>query len=314
MSQIPPCLRFSILSVIFLWCVGVCGVGMAKSQMKADFAWSEAQLLKKGFSPAFVKVLKISYEKKSFAKVLSLNLLGFMSPPSHTKLISDQATNQSRLFIDQHRAAFAKAEADCGVPPEIISSLLWVETRHGHLTGSFHVPSVYLHLLQARREQNRAALLRLARQKNDKLEDDRKFKVAELRLKIKERTQRRSDWALEQLEALAFIHQKKMKDLKLLRGSFAGAFGLPQFIPSSYRVWALASKAQAAPNLFEVDDSVMSVANYLKVHGWVSEKAETHVPALMLYNQSRDYADSILEIARRVREPRGLASEKRPAK
>lgn len=276
--------------------------------MKPDFTWAEAQLKKKGLPPAFVQLLKSSYDKKSFERVLTLNLLGFMRPPAHMKLVTDEAIAKSQEFIRRHDDAFLAAEERYAVPREVISGLLWIETRHGSLTGSFHVPSVYLHLLQAHRPQNRERLLKIALERNT----EKKFTRKQLTERIKERSKRRSDWAMEQLVALNDIRARKMKDLAQLKGSFAGAFGMPQFIPSSYQVWAATSKAQAAPNLFDVEDAILSVANYLHVHGWKTENESTHIKALMRYNQSRDYAESILEIARRVRADapaaRGLAS------
>lgn len=283
----------------------------AKSSMKPDFEWAAARLKKKGMPKAFIEMLRSSYDQKSFERVLSLNLLGFMSPPSHMKLVTDDAVENSRSFIRKHGDAFQGAQERYGVPAEVISGLLWIETRHGALTGSFHVPSVYLHLLQANRPANRAKLLQVALKKKS----DKKYTRKQLIGRIKERSKRRSDWAMEQLVALNDIRSRKMKDLAKLKGSFAGAFGLPQFIPSSYQVWAATNKAEAAPNLFDITDAIYSVANYLHVHGWKTQDESTHIKALMHYNQSRDYAESILEIARRIQADngapfaRGLASE-----
>lgn len=275
-----------------------------KKEMKPDFKWAETQMKQKGLPASFVQMLKTSYDKKSFERVLTLNLLTFMRPPAHMKLVTDDAVANSTSFISKNATAFDAVESRYGVPREVISGLLWIETRHGSLTGSFHVPSVYLHLLQAHRPENRAELLKIALERNT----EKKYTRKELVAQIKRRSKSRADWAMEQLQALNHIRNRKMKDLAQLKGSFAGAFGMPQFIPSSYKIWAATNRAEAAPNLFDVEDAILSVGNYLHVHGWKTEVADTHVKALMRYNQSRDYAESILEIARRVREGSGLAA------
>lgn len=294
-----PCRRLLPVNIL-IWVIifaGGSAVAAPKNTLKADYGWAESQLKEKKYSPEFLRQLKMTYDRKSFSQVLNLNILGFLSPPQHMKLVSDEAVRKSGQFIDSHGESFQRAEKEYGVPPKVISSLLWIETRHGALTGRFHVPSVYLHLMQGPRPQNQDALLKIAIKKNRK---DKRFTTVELRERIRERTEKRAQWAAEQIEALAFIYEKKMKDLRKLKGSFAGAFGLPQFIPSSYRIWASSGTAQAAPDLFSPEDAILSVGNYLKVHGWKADDRSAQLESLMKYNQSRDYAESILEIARRL--------------
>src|SRR5437868_6879977 len=120
--------------------------------------------------------------------------------------------------------------------------LLWIETRHGDDVGDFHTASVYLHLLQADRAKNRAELTRLALEKNQK---KRNYTARELRKLMGQRTKKKAQWAEEQLQAMAVARRQKHLDLKTLRGSYAGAFGLPQFIPASYQAYARSAKPGA---------------------------------------------------------------------
>ena len=263
---------------------------------KPDINWSLQQLKKKKINSSFLKILKKNYDKKSFTSVIRLNTLGFLSPPNHMSLVSDEAVMKSLDFLNQNKTSFDIALKEYTVPPEIITSLLWVETRHGKITGTFHVPSVYLHLLQLSRQKNQNYLFKIAR----KSTSSHGISSKDLRKKIKERSIWRAKWALEELIALEKMHHAKQKDLKNLKGSFAGAFGLPQFIPSSYRAFACSS-ADRPPNLFTHEDSIQSVARYLMVHGWDNLNTEHQINSLMKYNNSRDYAESIIELAKKIR-------------
>ncbi|HEY8269363.1 MAG TPA: lytic murein transglycosylase, partial [Pseudobdellovibrionaceae bacterium] len=193
--------------------------------------------------------------------------------------------------------AFVLAEEKYQVPDNVIAALLWIETRHGENLGHFHIVSVYLHLLQSDLRSNKKALTLLAIEKNKKVLE---YPEEDIKSIMAERTKKRTLWAREQLLALASIRKKKHLDLKKLRGSYAGALGLPQFIPSSYQDFAKSIKPKAAANLNAPGDAIMSVAYYLSKHGWQNCDAESKIAALMKYNNSRDYADSILEISKRT--------------
>lgn len=265
--------------------------------MKADKTWVRKELTKMGLSKSFVNEAMKSYEPESFEKTLTLNLLGFLNPPGqHMNLVTPKAIREAGNFINENRDIFRSVESTYNVSPEVISSLLWIETRHGEDMGSFHTLSVYMHLLQTNLKKNKQPLTKLALVKN---KNENEYTPKALRKLMAVRTQRKSDWAKEQLIALAAARKNKNLDMITLRGSYAGAFGLPQFIPSSYLEYAQ-SIDDTAPDLQTVEDAIYSVAHYLAKHGWQASADDSKVNALMKYNNSRDYADSILAISKEV--------------
>ncbi len=293
--------------LIFI-CIG--GLASAKPQgsksLRANKVWLKKELKKIGFSENFIADAMQTYEPDSFDKTLTLNLLGFLRPAGqHMNLVTDQAVSESASFIVKNKSAFEFAKKKYRVAPEVISALLWIETRHGQDVGSFHTLSVYLHLLQADVSKNKTALTKLALVKN---KEEQAYTPNELRKLMKERTKNKAKWAREQLLALAAARKQKNFDIKTLRGSYAGAFGLPQFIPSSYLAYARAKKPKGVPNLMKKSDAILSVAHYLSKHGWRNNKFTAKIAALMKYNNSRDYADSILAISKRVAPNRKLSS------
>lgn len=281
----------------------------SKSPLQADPAWVEQELSRMGLSQSFITESMKYYEPNSFDPVVTLNLLGFLRPAGeHMNRVNAEAVRETQSFIRDNQESFDLAEEKYQVPPNVISALLWIETRHGDNMGKFHIVSAYLHLLQSDKKKNRVLLTKLAFEKN---KAEQRFTKKELRKKMAERTKSKAQWAREQIIALASIRKKKHLDLKTLRGSYAGAFGLSQFIPSSYLEYAKPVKRGAVAKLTEAPDAIMSVAYYLHRSGWKNAKPQSHVDALMKYNNSRDYADSILEISKQSLAARGPVKDNR---
>jgi membrane-bound lytic murein transglycosylase B len=134
-------------------------------------------------------------------------------------------------FWAQHQDTLARAQAQYGVPAEVIVAIIGVETRYGVHTGSFRVLD---------------ALATLA------------FGYP-----------RRAEYFTRELENFVLLTRDNGLDPLSLQGSYAGAIGIPQFMPSSYRAYAVDfdgdGKADLAGNPV---DAIGSVANYLARHGW----------------------------------------------
>lgn len=293
-------MRF-VISLILIFSFDVSALARsstAGNSMTPNTLWLRKELLRMGLSKSFMEESLKYYEPEGFNTVVSLNLLGFLQPAGqHMSHVTPKAVQEASKFIKENQNAFDQAREKYEVPSDVISSLLWIETRHGEDVGHFHTVSVFLHLLQTNLSKNRIQLTKLAIEKNKK---ELKYTKKEIRKLMSERTKKKAQWAREQLIALASIRKRKHLNIKTLRGSYAGAFGIPQFIPSSYRDFAASIKPATPPNLSFTADAIMSVANYLSESGWRNKNAASHIEALMKYNNSRDYADSILEISKQV--------------
>lgn len=271
----------------------------ANTKLVAQWTAAEAHLKKAKFSKTFIAHLKANYDKKSFGSVIRLNFLTFRRSPIQKNKPSPLAIRKTGEFMKKHREILDKAKKKYGVPSDVIAALLWMESQYGAIKGHFHVTSVYVHLLQSGEPGVQKSLVNLASHRRDFAD----LKTGAIKKLMRERADKKRAWAIEQLQALEIIDKKDAKDLAKLRGSFAGAFGWPQFIPSSYNSYAVASSAGRKgrlPNLNRADDAILSVANYLKHHGWAPGK-KAQMQSLMGYNNSEDYARTILDIASQVR-------------
>jgi membrane-bound lytic murein transglycosylase B len=81
---------------------------------------------------------------------------------------------------------------------------------------------------------------------------------------------KRAEFFTRELEQFLILSKENQLDTRAVMGSYAGAMGMPQFIASSYRNYALDGDGDARADLFDsVPDILTSVANYFKKHGWV---------------------------------------------
>jgi membrane-bound lytic murein transglycosylase B len=89
-----------------------------------------------------------------------------------------------------------------------------------------------------------------------------------------------------------------------VRGSYAGAIGMPQFLPSSYLRWAVDGDEDGRIDLNNLNDALPSIANYLTAHGWSADaQFRDRWRAVWEYNHSPNYVRTIFEIAFRLSTP-----------
>ena len=147
--------------------------------------------------------------------------------------IEPKRIKNGKLFIKKNLQTLERAEAQFGVPKEVITAILGVETRYGKIMGSYRVLD---------------ALSTLS------------FDYP-----------RRSNFFSQELINLLLLARENNLDIFKLKGSYAGAMGYGQFIPSSYRAYAVDFDNDGSVDLFNsVEDAIGSIANYLFQHGWKS--------------------------------------------
>lgn len=151
-------------------------------------------------------------------------------PRYRDKFVTQSNLAEGTAFWHRHAATLARAERQFGVPAEYIVAIIGVETRWGGHLGSHRVID---------------ALATLG------------FEYP-----------RRSEFFTDELaHFLIMARDERIDPLKPV-GSFAGAMGLGQFMPSSFRRFAIDFDGDGRRDLWNPEDAIGSVANYFVNHGW----------------------------------------------
>ncbi len=109
---------------------------------------------------------------------------------------------------------------------------------------------------------------------------------------------KKSEWAYNELKAFLEYTDKEVTDPFEIQGSFAGAMGICQFMPSNILTLAKDGNNDGRINLFNHADAIMSIASYLKHYGWypgIDRNGAYNV--VYTYNHSSYYVNTILKIA-----------------
>ena len=139
--------------------------------------------------------------------------------------------NGGRRFYQQYRQVLDQVASEYGVPAEVLVAIVGIETNYGSNMGSFRLAD---------------SLPTLA------------FGYP-----------RRGEFFQQELHEFLLMAKEEGRDPFSFTGSYAGAMGMPQFMPSSYRRWAVDYDGDGQRNIWgSVPDVAASVANYLKAHGW----------------------------------------------
>jgi len=239
-----------------------------------------------------------NFERSYVIKVLEIaqkqnKILDSMSSPAeftwtwdrYKKLfLEEKRIANGKLFLAENNDLFNRVEDEFGVPREIITSILGVETRYGKIKGS--------------------------------------YKVLDSLATLGFDFPRRSKFFKSELIQFFQLTRENNLDIYSIQGSYAGAMGYGQFISSSYRAYAVDYDGDGNADLFNsVPDAVASIANYLKVHGWkrdgnvmqrvslnnvnklynLNDNSNKFIPLMYTEGNTQKYivreGDSLLEIA-----------------
>ena len=147
------------------------------------------------------------------------------------KFITPDNVQNGVVFWNQYEDALNRAWQVYGVPPEIIVGIIGVETRWGRVMG--------------------------------------KTRILDALATLSFNYPRRAEYFSGELETFLLMARDEQDDPLNLKGSFAGAMGYGQFMPSSYKQYAVDFSGDGHINLWDPVDAIGSVANYFKAHGWV---------------------------------------------
>ncbi len=198
-----------------------------------------------------------AYLEKKFAAAKRLdNVLESIAKPAEKELtwkqyrpifVTNNRSNKGKIFIGKHRAILERAEKEFGVPVEIIAAIIGVETYYGKHTG--------------------------------------KYTIFDSLTTLGFDYPKRGKFFKSELKQFLLLSKEENIDVDEMTGSYAGAMGMPQFISSSYRRYAVDFDGDGKRDLWNsVPDVIGSVANYFSEHGW--QKGDSVVHPAVVKNKS----------------------------
>ena len=256
-----------------------------------------ARLVADGFDRGRVEALLGDKRLALNDTTLSYAIVYRETKADYSKFLTEERLSRARGFLAANRELLDSAAARSGVPAEVIASILMIESDFGAYRKLHPVLNVFVTLLWAGEPANFETVRATVQKRLPDVTAD----------KVREKSKAKAKWAYEQLTYLLRIAEREKIDLPALEGSWAGAFGMPQFIPSSYWGYAVDGNGDGRADLYAAEDAVYSVGNYLKSFGWKSGLTEQQQLAVVRrYNNSELYAATVLGAAARLRGgPRG---------
>ena len=208
--------------------------------------WTGAQAALDAEQRAFVDemVRKHGYDRAELTRLLEDaqfqdGIITLITRPAEAKpwyeyraiMVTPERIEQGVEFWQRNADTLRRAEAELGVPPEIVTAILGVETRYGRNTGRHRVLD---------------ALFTLG------------FGYP-----------KRASFFRKELEQFLLMTREEHLDARTLTGSYAGAMGKAQFMPSSFRAYAIDFDGDGRRDLWGSDaDAIGSIANYFVRNGW----------------------------------------------
>lgn len=292
-----PCRPFLVRSLLisFLFVIIIQSIAVAAGKSRY-FSETERHYLisilaGERFEPSFLHGVFYDQRLKKFPVAVAKNVHNKENQRDYNGFYSAYSFMIAKQFQKKWRTLLKNASETFNVDQEVLVAILLVETGLGNVLGRYPVISVFSSILVEYKQSHEQY------SKRAYLSSEESYKIRRLTEK--------AQWARKELIALLTIVKETEINPLQLRGSFAGAFGIPQFLPSSYVKWGVDSDQNGSVNLFLVPDAVYSTANYLKAHGWKKGLyRESNKDVIYKYNKSEIYVDTVLNIARKIKASR----------
>ncbi|HQP32264.1 MAG TPA: lytic murein transglycosylase [Deltaproteobacteria bacterium] len=192
---------------------------------------------------------------------------------------------RGRAFIQDQARLLTELDHAYGVAPQAVTAILIVESRLGRYYEVHHVFNAFLNMAACLDPDFFAAVVAYNRERYPEMADPDTALSAV----------KRGEWALTELGALMDLARAIDMDPCEIRGSYAGAVGPAQFIPSSFQSLGVDGDSDGIRDPFNMVDAMASIANYLKRAGWKNGAGqETLRQAIWHYNHSQAYVNTVM--------------------
>jgi membrane-bound lytic murein transglycosylase B len=258
---------------------------------EALFRVLQEELVKDGFDAAFLARIYSSPDVHFDDKGISQFFRHSESKLNYDQFTTYRSIRKARIYMEKHMAELDAAEKTYGVDKEVITAIILVETRLGTYLGNRLIVNTL---------STMASLSDLEVRKTFWEKIPKAGRLS--REAFEKKADRKSGWAYKELKALFVYSKEEHMDPVAIKGSYAGAMGIAQFMPTNVVNLARDGNMDGSVNLFTHADAIASIGNYLKHFGWkpgIDRKKRYQV--LLKYNYSKYYANTILTVCERLK-------------
>jgi membrane-bound lytic murein transglycosylase B len=210
---------------------------------------------------------------------------------AYRQFLTPQAIRQAVAFIREHQAVFTRAQREFGPPPELVTAIMLVETKLGSYLGEQNALEVLASLARSSDLTLIAPFMKTL------------GTAPERQAYAATATRDRAEWGYRELLALLRHTGANGHDASTLPGSIYGAIGICQFMPSNVASYGVDGNGDGKVDLFCPDDAIVSVANYLRGHGWHPNLTDEQTREVVYaYNHSDLYVLAVRTVADRIRD------------
>jgi len=260
--------------------------GHAITKSPDPFKSVRMRLVKDGFPQKQVDIYFQEGLRLFAVKGVSCYFMHNESKLNYGRFLTNSSLATGQAYLKRHKAVLDATETAYGVNKEIITAVLMVETALGNYIGNRRVFDILATLASLSDDHAKARLWR---------EVPRNRRIS--RKRFEKKAKDKAHWAYRELKALLRYGDQVKKDPRSFIGSYAGAMGIPQFMPSRILQLGVDGDNDGQVNLYTHKDAIASVANYLRHFGWkpgIEHKKALKV--LMRYNHSIYYANTLYGI------------------
>jgi membrane-bound lytic murein transglycosylase B len=263
------------------------------SEMPSPFQSLIHRLSQDGFDSEFLSNLLMDARTELNPSMMTiyLNLNSRETPELYVQFLTPESILLAKKFLRQNRKILNKMENKFGLEKEVVVAILLVESRFGENIGKYRVIPTLASMALMDSVEDLQKNYQALKETNPELSYEW----------LEGYAKRKANWAYDELKCfLNIVRDEKIDPLEVY-GSYAGALGMAQFIPSSYLAYALNQKS-LEDWLLSKEAAIFSIANYLKSHGWKKNLTiEKKKQVLWYYNHSEPYVETILQLAQKIK-------------
>jgi membrane-bound lytic murein transglycosylase B len=265
--------------------------GAAVDSSKKPLLAVQKRLIADGFDPAKIKRL-YSHPQVSFEADGVIVLFTYREARvDYGQFTNDWSIRKARQYMQDYDADLSRIENAYGVDKNVITAIMLVETGLGASVGTRSALNTLSTIAALSDPMVRSQLW-------DLIPNSKKIS----RKKFEKRAAARSNWAYKELKALLKYSAREGVDPVSIPGSFAGAVGVAQFMPTNILAYGQDGNDDGMIDMLNHADAMASIANFLKNHGWRPGQSRKKAAKIIYhYNHSNYYVDTILKISSRLK-------------